>query len=81
MAERLRERPANLDILGSIPGPGLHSPFISLRGPKAGNHFAGRVRSCGDKATMKTVYICIGLVIGFVIGLIGASFVVDMMSR
>jgi hypothetical protein len=30
---------------------------------------------------MKTVYICIGLVIGFVVGLLGASFLVDMMSR
>jgi nitrate/nitrite transporter NarK len=30
---------------------------------------------------MKTLYICIGLIIGFVVGLIGASFVVDMMSR
>ena len=67
MAERLRERPANLDILGSIPGPGLHFP-----------------RSKPDATSptpMKTATICIGLVIGFVIGLIGASFVVDMMSR
>jgi hypothetical protein len=30
---------------------------------------------------MKTVYICIGLMIGLVVGLIGASFVVDVMSR
>jgi hypothetical protein len=30
---------------------------------------------------VKTVYIGIGLVIGFDIGLIGASFVADMMSR
>jgi hypothetical protein len=30
---------------------------------------------------MKTVYICIGLVIGFVVGVLGANFVVDMMSR
>ena len=41
----------------------------------------GRRREEAKGLPMKTVYICIGLVIGFVVGLIGASFVVDVMSR
>ena len=59
---------------GYARGPQTSISLVRFQGPASTTPHA-------RPAPVKTIYIGIGLVIGFIIGLIGASFVVDVMSR